>query len=53
MKINENKNKQDQKRDFNADKQLNRIQSNPANILKNQFYIEEQQFILNKKKNHD
>jgi len=42
-------NEQNQKRDFNADKQLNRIKSNPANILKNQFYIEEQRFLLKQK----
>ncbi|MDA0902602.1 MAG: tetratricopeptide repeat protein, partial [Proteobacteria bacterium] len=41
---------EEQQRDFEADKQLNRIESNPANILKNQFYIEEQQFLSKEKK---
>lgn len=39
-----------QKLDFSSDQQLNRIEGNPANILKNQFYIEEQIF---KRKSND
>ena len=39
----------DQEQNFKDDKQLRNIRNNPTNILKNQFYIEEQKYLLEKR----